>query len=136
MLRKKIVPVLLAFTLVITLFPGFGLTASAAPFDPTRAPCFTYDEGNLARHPDVIQSIPSSGYNTSLNKTYNATNPPVGISASYISTSNGGADRYPAMINNGLLVGESRSGELNSNFNSYGLNGGPVYVVIRWNETY
>ena len=137
MLRKKtIVSILLTFTLVITLFPGFGATTFAAPADPNRAACYTFEEGNIARNPEVIQSIPSSGYNTSLIKTYNATNPPIGITASYISSSNGAADRYPPMVNNGLLVGESRSGELNSNFNSYGLNNGPVYIVLRWSLPY
>jgi hypothetical protein len=107
--------------------------------DLTRAAAYTFAEGNLARHADVIQLVDSSvaaaSRASTYNKTYSANNPPVGITASYVATGNGNNNVF-AYINNGLLVGETQTGVGTSNYNTYGSNSGPHYAVIRWNNPY
>lgn len=133
-LNLKVLSLLMVLTMVISVAPV--ASASAAPTDLTRAAVYTFAEGNIARHSEVIQSIPTGSSATNINRTYNANGGTVGITASYSSTANAANDRFFPSMNNGYLVGQSASGQINAGYNSYGFNSGPVYAVLRWTDTY
>ena len=109
--------------------------------DLGNAGCYSYDAGNLARHPEVFQEISSSVTATNRASTYNrvytVNGDNVGITASFTSTTNGNNNVF-AYMNNGLLVGETQTGIGTSNFNTYGVSAAnqPTYAVLRWSGTH
>ena len=104
--------------------------------DLNRAAVYTFAEGNLARHADVVQTITSSSTAANTNRTYNANGTTVGITASYVASGNGSNNIF-AVMNNGVLSTTSGASDLNArSWNTYGSNSGPHYVVLRWNSAF
>jgi len=113
--KKRILNIILALVMLLTLIPTLGGLVSAAPADLTRAAVYTLAEGNIARMSEV--------------RTYTATAGNVGINASYANSTNGAATDQVPRINDGALATSTAA---SMSWNSWNTSTFPVTVTITW----